>query len=82
MEQIDPENALEAIEVLGIASRSADGNVYDNPKGRLRLERWAVQAALRRRNFGDLSNSDKELIRGWTHDGGAVKWPRNRNDDG
>lgn len=72
----DPENALEAVEILGIASRRANTNAGDGRNGRLRLERWAVEAALKRRNFEELSSSDIHLIREWTHDGDAVKWPR------
>jgi hypothetical protein len=72
----DPENALEAVEILGIASRRANTNAGDSRDGRLRLERWAVEAALSRRNFDELSSSDIQSIRGWTHDGDAVKWPR------
>jgi hypothetical protein len=72
----DPENALKALEILGIASRRANPNAGDSRDGRLRLERWAVEAALRRRNFDELSSSDMQSIRGWTHDGDAVKWPR------
>jgi hypothetical protein len=71
----DLENALKALEILGIASRRANANSADSQDGRLRLELWAVEAALRRRNFGELSSSDMHLIREWTHDGGAVKWP-------
>ena len=71
----DPENALEALEILGIASRRANATAGDSRNGYLRLERWAVEAALRRRNFDELSSSDKLLIREWTHDSGAVKWP-------
>jgi len=72
----DPENALEALEILGIASRRANTNAGDSRDGRLRLEQWGVEAALRRRNFDDLSSSDIQSIRGWTHDGDAVKWPK------
>jgi hypothetical protein len=72
----DPENALEALEILGIASRTANASVGDTRNGYLRLERWAVEAALRRRNFEELSSSDIRFIREWTHDGDAVKWPR------
>ena len=68
----DPENALDALEILGIASRTAG----DSQNAHLRLERWAVEAALRRRSFEELSSSDIHLIRGSTHDGDAVKWPR------
>jgi Family of unknown function (DUF5681) len=76
----DPENALEALEILGIASRTAGANVGDSRNGYLRLERWAVEAALRRRSFEELSSSDIHLIRGSTHDGDAVKWPRSSHD--
>jgi hypothetical protein len=72
----DPENALEALEILGIASRRANTNAGDSRDGRLCLERWALEAALSRRNFDELSSSDIQSIRGWTHDGDAVKWPR------
>ena len=70
----DPKNALDALEILGIASRMA--NAGDSRNGRLRLERWAVEAALKRRNFEELSSSDKHSIREWTHESAAVKWPR------
>ena len=76
IEEVDPENALEALEILGIASRRANATAGDSRNGYLRLERWAVEAALRRRNFDELSSSDKLLSREWTHDSGAVKWPR------
>jgi hypothetical protein len=75
-EQVDPENALDALEILGIASRTAGANAGDNRNAHLRLERWAVEAALGRRNFEELSSSDKHLIREWTHDSMGVKWPR------
>ena len=80
IEQVDPENASEALEILGIASRTANANAGDSRNGKLRLERWAVEAALRRRNFDELSSSDIQLIRGWTHDGVALEWPRSSLD--
>jgi hypothetical protein len=76
----DPENALDALEILGIASREANASVGDSRNGYLRLERWAVEAALRRRNFEELSSSDKQFIRRWTRDSEAVKWPRSFRD--
>jgi hypothetical protein len=72
----DPENALDALEILGVASRTAGANAGDSRNAHLRLERWAVEAALRRRNFEELSSSDLHLIRRCTLDGDAVKWPR------
>jgi hypothetical protein len=77
----DPGNALEALEILDIASRRANSNASNSRDGRLRLERWAVEAALRRRNFHELSSSDIQFIQGWTHDGDAVKWPKSSRDD-
>ena len=74
--ELDPKNALDALEILGIASRKANANASDSRNGRLRLERWAVEAALKRRNFEELSSSDKHSIREWTHESAAVKWPR------
>ena len=81
VEQADPENALDALEILGIASRTASANAGDSRNEHLRLERWAVEAALRRRRFEELSSTDIQLIRRWTHDGEAVKWPRRFLDD-
>ena len=76
----DPENALEALEILGIASRRANADSSDSRNGYLRLERWGVEAALGRRNFKELSDSDIQSIREWTHDGDAVKWPKSSRD--
>ena len=80
IEEVDPENALEALEILGIASRTANANAGDSRNGNLRLERWAVEAALRRRNFDELSRSDIHLIQEWTDDGVALKGPRSSLD--
>jgi hypothetical protein len=69
-EKEDPENALEAIEILGIAVM-----VGDRYK-KLLLEHWSVEAALKRRKFEDLSSDEIHDIRHWTRDGESVKWPR------
>jgi hypothetical protein len=76
----DPEDALEALEILGIASRTAGANAGNSQNAHLRLERWAVEAALRRRSFEELSSSDIHLIRESTHDGDALKWLRRSPD--
>jgi hypothetical protein len=81
VEHVDPENALGALEILGIASRSPDTVVDNNGNGLLRLERWAVEAALRRRSFDGLSSSDKHLISNFTHESAVIKWPRGWLDD-
>ncbi len=76
--EVDPENALEALEILGIASRKAEDGY---PSDRLRLERWAVEAAMKRRDLGKLSNSDIQLLRNFTHDSAGMKWPDGLDDD-
>ena len=57
--EIDPENANEALVILGIASRDAKVTPTD-PYERFLLEPWAVEAALRRSSRRTWS--DKELL--------------------
>jgi hypothetical protein len=76
VEKVDPENSMDALEILGIASTRASANADDSLNGLLRLEPWAVQAALRRGNLGELSSTDKNFIERWTHDALVVKWPK------
>jgi hypothetical protein len=47
----DPKSPLEALEILGIATRTAGANAGNSQNAHLRLERWAVEASLRRRSF-------------------------------
>jgi hypothetical protein len=76
--ETDPENALEALQILGIASWTTDekANLDYGRNRRLRLQRWVVEAALKHRNHQDLSSSDKQLIQNSMHDRQGLKWPR------
>lgn len=71
----DPENANDALVVLGIARRYSVGP--EDQHDRLKLEPWAVQAALRRRR-GGAKLTDKEIqeIQRTTWDPETLIWPR------
>lgn len=74
--EIDPDNADAALLILGIAVRdhSSQGRGYE---GDLRLEPWAVQAALSRRRGGSrLTARDVAEIKRCTRDAGSLRWPR------
>ena len=68
-EPVDPHNANAALQILGIATR-------DSREG-LRLEPWAVQAALARRRGGErLDEQSIDKIRRYTRDAAKLRWPR------
>jgi Family of unknown function (DUF5681) len=75
--ETDPENADAALEILGIAIRDGSWEGQDGKPGRLRLESWAVQAALVRRRGGHRLGQDevKEIVR-CTRDATRLRWPR------
>ena len=74
IQNAEPENAFEALELLGIASRATSaGGSFPTP-GPLALERWAVDAALKRLKQDDLSDSDARLIASSTHGGNTIQW--------
>ena len=53
LEPVDPENADAALQILGIATRDAGRDRWENEREPLLLELWAVQAALARRRGGE-----------------------------
>lgn len=77
-EPADPDNANQALLLLGIAChdpRWADDK-HDKYE-RLLLEPWAVQAAFGRRNGGSrLTDTEKAEIMRCTRDAGTLRWPR------
>jgi hypothetical protein len=74
--EIDPENADAALLILGIATRDLSMQAPGH-EGDLRLERWAVQAALSRRRGGErLSDKERAEIRRCTRDADRLRWPR------
>ncbi len=73
----DPANADAALLLLGIATRDDSWDTSDPADLRLRLEPWAVQAALaRRRAAGPLSAGDIAHIVRCTRDAEMLDWPR------
>jgi Family of unknown function (DUF5681) len=77
METVDPENADAAMLMLGIASRDPQRQDYGFEREQLKLEPWAVQAALSRRRGGQrLTDKDIADIVRCTRDPGTIKWPR------
>jgi len=74
----DPENADEALQLLGIASRDAAYEESVNRPGyvHLRLEPWAVQAALKRRRSPEpFSKAEITNIEACSWHPEAIDWP-------
>ena len=69
----DPENASEALILLGIATRDAS----DRRVQHLRLEPWAVQMALSRRRGGQrLTETEIAELKRYTLNPDSLRWPR------
>jgi uncharacterized protein DUF5681 len=75
MEPKDPDNANEALVLLGIAKPEP---AWFN---RLRLQPWAVQAALSRPGRRRLSAEDVSNIKRCTHDAETLRWPAGARDE-
>ena len=75
MEREDPDNADDAMLVLGIACLDP---AWTEPKKerRLLLEPWAVQAALGRRRSAPLDEKEVSEVRRSTHNADSLRWPR------
>lgn len=74
----DPENAIDALLILGIATSDDDPSKYgrNDIYRRALLEPWAVQAALdRRRSATPLTEKDHADILRCTRDKTALRWP-------
>lgn len=72
IEASDPNNASEALILLGIAEREACRN---DGYERLLLQPWAVQAALSRPGRRRLSDADVGHIKRCTRDAETLRWP-------
>lgn len=79
IEKGDPDNAHEAMVLLGIASYDLErGGFSADPERGVRyllLEPWAVQLALQHRSLTHLSDSSKHLVKAWTRDRDRLRWP-------
>ncbi len=72
----DPENANDALQILGIAVRDVDYDPSSPDTVRLQLEPWAVEMALsRRRGSEPLSTSEVKNINVCTRDEETLSWP-------
>ena len=72
----DPDNADEALQLLGIASRDPARDDVRAQRAHLLLEPWAVARALRRRHGAKrLTTRDLNEIHRCTRDDGNLKWP-------
>jgi hypothetical protein len=73
----DPDNADAALVLLGIAAPSPVRADSSSDRAQLRLEPWAVQAALRRRRGGQrLTGQELDVVRSLTRDPNTLRWPR------
>jgi len=73
-EPVDPNNANEALILLGIAEHDTRWNGSNDKYERLLLRPWAVQAALSRRGRRRLSK-DVSNIKRCTRDPETLRWP-------
>jgi len=84
IEPTDPDNAHEALLLLGIAERDTRWNDPNDEYERLLLRPWAVQAALSRPGRRRLSAKEVSEIKRCTRDAETLRWPagvRNEQDD-
>jgi len=73
----DPDNADDALLLLGIAAHDPARAHVGAKRAQLLLEPWAVQAALRRRRGGQrLTDKERDEIRRCTRDADRLHWPR------
>ena len=75
----DPQNAVAALRLLGIASRNEIFDEVDPDLDRTCLETWAVQAAIDR-SGGKASLSDEEMASSWhtIRDAATLQWPKGK----
>jgi hypothetical protein len=76
----DPDNANEALLLLGIAEPDTRWNDPTDQYQRLRLRPWAVQAALSRPGGRRLSAKDVAEIKRSTRDAETLRWPAGVGD--
>lgn len=74
----DPRNADEAMLILGIAAIDPDRHEPDEQ--RLKLEAWAVQAAIDRARGKPLSSRERTDIRACIRNQEVIRWPNGAED--
>jgi hypothetical protein len=74
---VDPDNADDALVLLGIAAPDPIRADFGASRAQLLLEPWAVQTALRRRRGGQrLTEQELATVRRCTRDPDTLRWPR------
>jgi hypothetical protein len=81
METEDPDNANEALLLLGIAEPDTRWSDPTDKSQRLRLKPWAVQAALSRPGGRRLSAQGVSEIERCTCDAETLRWPASVRDE-
>jgi len=77
----DPDNADEALMLLGIAASNPKRADIGSDRAQLLLEPWAVQMALRRRRGSQrLTDRERFNIRRCTRDPDSLVWPQERGE--
>lgn len=76
IEGTDPENADEAMLILGICRPDPRWSDTASERKRLLLEPWAVEAALSRRAARKLEKQDIDEAKRCTHAADTVRWPK------
>jgi hypothetical protein len=74
-ESTDPDNANEAMVLLGIAERDTRARDPRDTDEYLLLQPWAVQVALSRRRGRSLSKDELKEIKFCTRDADTIRWP-------
>lgn len=72
----DPDNAEEALQLLGITTRDWDYDPSDTETVRLQLAPWAVNEALRRKRSSKFNKKDIAEIERCTADVAKIDWPK------
>ena len=80
-EPVDPDNADEALILLGIAEPDPRWGGSNDGHERLLLRPWAVQAALSRSGRRRLSARDIAEIKRCTRDADTLRWPAGAMDE-
>ena len=80
-EPVDPDNADEALILLGIAEPDTRWGGSNDGHERLQLRPWAVQAALSRSGCRRLSAWDIAEIKRCTRDAETLRWPAGAVDE-
>lgn len=82
LEGPDPDNANEALKLLGVVTREPSRELDGSGVEHLLIERWVAQMALSRRRGGEpLTEDDIALIKCEVREHESLRWPRSMSHD-